>query len=107
MYTISGTTIKMTRGDTFISEVEILDASGETYTPAAGDVITFALKKTYWDAQPKISKTIDHDTMLLQLDPADTAELDAGRYVYDIEIVMTGGVKDTFISGVWILEQEV
>ena len=104
MYTISGTTVRQTRGDTFISEVEILDNEGHAYEPKTGETVTYTLKKAYWDATPKITKAIDTETMLLQLDPADTATLPTGRYVYDIAIVMQGGVKDTFISGVWILE---
>lgn len=104
MYTISGTTVRHTRGDAFISEVEIYDAAGQAYEPTASDVVTFRLKKTYWDATPKVTKTIDTEDMLLQLDPADTETLEPGRYAYSIDIVMAGGVRDTFISGVWILE---
>ena len=107
MYTISGTTVRQTRGDSFISEVEIYDQEGKAYTPQPTDTITYAMKKTYWDAKPLVTKSIDKETMLLQLDPEDTDELATGRYVYDIDIVMLGGVKDTFISGVWILEPEV
>lgn len=104
MYTISGTTVRQTQGDSFISEVEIYDQDGKPYTPQPTDTITFTMKKTYWDATPTVTKSISADNMLLELEPEDTATLATGRYVYDIDIVMLGGVKDTFISGVWILE---
>ena len=106
MYEIIGTTIKLIRGDSFISEVTIYDSDGSTYTPELGDVITFAMKRSHYDAEAEVTKTIPNDTMILQLDPADTEDLSLGRYVYDIDIVMDG-VKDTFISGVFILLPEV
>lgn len=104
MYKITGTTISMKKGDTFICEVTIYDAEGNEYTPKAGETVTFELRKTYWDATPKITKSLDTETMILQLAPADTEELATGRYEYTITIVLQGGIKDTFISGTLILE---
>ena len=43
MYRVDGTRIQMTRGDTFLATISITQGD-EPYTPAAGDVITFALK---------------------------------------------------------------
>ena len=108
MQSIVGTTITLTKGDTFKATVTMETASGEKYTPAAGDVIRFALKKNYSDAQPLIHKTIPHDTMLLQLVPSDTSERDIGKYVYDIEITYANGDIDTFIDRAqFILTEEV
>lgn len=96
MYSIDGTTIRLTRGDTFEAEITIM-IDDEPYTPVEGDVITFAMKKEYTDAEPLIEKVIPHSTMTLQLSPSDTAGLSFGHYVYDIDIVFTNGNKDTFI----------
>ena len=106
MYEIIGTTVKMTRGDSFVSEVTIYNADGTKYTPGATDVITFAMKRSEYDAQVAVTKTIPYDTQILQMDPADTKDLALGRYIYDIDIVKDG-MKDTFISGVFILLPEV
>lgn len=107
MFSINGTTISLTRGDTFEADVTIL-SDGKPYTPVEGDVITFAMKKEYTDAEPLIEKAIPHATMVLQLDPSDTADLSFGHYVYDIDIVFSNGNKDTFISeGDLVLTPEV
>lgn len=97
MVEIKGTTIKMTRGDTLSLTITIMNGA-EPYEVQAGDVIRFALKKTYQDAEPLIEKTIDNETLGLQLEPEDTKELPFGSYVYDIEITMEDGTVDTFIA---------
>ena len=105
MYTVDGTTIRMTRGDTVAIEVG-MTRSGSAYTPQADDSLRFALKHAkftaartdYEDAQPLITKTIPTDTMLLRIEPEDTAELGFGEYAYDIEITFANGDVDTFIA---------
>lgn len=104
MYKITGTTIRLTRGDTFICEVTIYDAEGNEYTPKAGETVTFEMRKTYWEATPLITKSLDTETMILQLASADTENLATGRYQYTIAIILQGNIKDTFISGTLILE---
>ena len=102
---VSGTTIKMTRGDTLNLKVNILK-DGEPYTPEEGDTIRFAMKHNkiksdnsgYTDEEPLILKEIPTDTMTLVLDPEDTKGLAFDTYVYDIEITFSDGAVDTFIS---------
>jgi len=79
---IKGTSITLTRGDTLRVKINIL-LDGEEYTPSSGDSIRFALKhpimnskKTaYKDTEPLLIKQIPYDTLILQLDPADTKAL--------------------------------
>ena len=106
MYNIYGTKIHLTRGDTLIANLEI-KRDDETYIPAVGDVIRFAMKKDYKDEEPLIIKTIDNNDMVLRLDSSDTKSLEFGEYVYDIQITMEDGTVDTFISDVFIVEPEV
>ena len=106
MYNIYGTKIHLTRGDTLIANLEI-KRDDETYIPAVGDVIRFAMKKDYKDEEPLILKTIDNNEMVLRLDSSDTKSLEFGEYVYDIQITMEDGTVDTFISDVFIVEPEV
>lgn len=98
MQKIIGNNITLTRGDTFKATVTMTAEDGSAYTPEAGDVIRFAMKRSYRDADPLITKTLDHASMLLQLDPADTKELSYGDYVYDIELTYENGDVDTFID---------
>ena len=102
---ISGTTIKMTRGDTLNVQVSILKDS-EPYAPQVGDSVRFALKRNkiksdrsgYADDDPLILKDIPTDTLILTLDPEDTKQLPFDTYVYDIEITFADGAVDTFID---------
>lgn len=45
-YNITGTTITLTRGDTFEALVSATKRDGTQYIPVAGDTIRFALSKT-------------------------------------------------------------
>lgn len=97
-YKIKGTSITLTKGDTFRATVSITDSDGEPYTPEDGDSIRFAMKQNYTDESPLILKDISIDTLCLQLDPDDTKSLDVGKYVYDIELTRSNGDVDTFIT---------
>ena len=105
MVSITGTTIKLTRGDTLVVIVSMTRA-GRAYVPDENDVIRFALKRAamkpdrvaYVDDEPLVTKTIPNDTLQLKLEPNDTKDLAFGRYVYDIEITMGDGSVDTFIN---------
>ena len=103
---IEGTTIYLTRGDTFAATVEIKNADGSAYEVQNGDVIKFALKSAkmrasnteFADVQPLILKTIPNATLRLEIAPNDTKKLPFAAYKYDIEITKAGGVVDTFIN---------
>lgn len=97
-YSVSGTTITLTRGDSFIAEISITDQDNKPYNPVAGDSVRFAMKVSYEDAEPLLVKNIPVDTMKLVLDPEDTKHLAFGKYVYDIELTKATGEVDTFIT---------
>ena len=107
--------ITLTRGDTLRVKVEIIK-NEELYYPTSGDRVRFALKhpellpdgSDYKDVDPIIIKDIPYDTMILELEPADTKTLAFGRYVYDIEITFEDGTVDTFITAApFVLTEEV
>lgn len=99
MIKLSGTTIKMTRGDTLRLNLTLKDEEGNEYTPLIGDKIRFAMKQTYNDAEPLILKDIPIHTMQLVLNPEDTKNLpQPATYVYDLQITYTNGDVDTFID---------
>lgn len=95
---ITGTTITLTRGDTFEALVSATKRDGTQYIPVEGDVIRFAMKENYDDPRPLLVKDIPIDTMMLVLEPQDTADLNFGKYVYDIQLTKANGKVDTFIS---------
>lgn len=97
-YGISGTTISLTRGDTFVAQISITDSEGNAYTPVEGDSIRFAMKAKYTDDAPLLVKDIPIDTMELRIEPSDTKLLSFGTYVYDIQLTKASGEVDTFIT---------
>ena len=97
MFKITGTTIRLTRGDSFFATVVMKNQDGTSYQPQTGDEITFTLKKYYTDDNALLTKSIDIDTLLLSIDPEDTEDLPFGWYVYDICLVKANGDVDTFI----------
>lgn len=108
-YSIKGNNITLTRGDTFIAQIEMVK-NEEVYTPQEGDLIRFAVKQKYKDPDESvlINKQIPIDTMLLEIEPSDTKPLTMGKdYVYDIEYTDSLGHVDTFISGILHIGEEV
>lgn len=110
MYSIKGTTISLTRGDTFVAVISLTRGS-ERYEPAEGDTIRFALKDYHMNAQQTawvdetvlVTKNVPTDTMQLKLDPEDTKDLHFGQYRYDIELTYANGDVDTFIENAVII----
>lgn len=99
MVSITGTTIKMTRGDTLRVTLDLFDEEGNKYTPIAGDSLRFAMKRNYNESTPILLKNIPNDSLLLWLEPDDTKNLpQPSSYVYDIEITYANGDVDTFID---------
>lgn len=94
----SNNAIYLTRGDTFKAVLTITYPDGSIYTPIEGDSIRFAMKRDVEDTECLILKDIPIDTMMLQLDPADTKELEFGSYIYDIQLTKANGDVDTFIT---------
>ena len=106
MYEVIGNQIKLVKGDTFYATVEVYDGD-EAYTPTENEVVKFGLKLRYADEECLIEKVIPNDTLILKLEPEDTADLAVLTYVYDIEITRENGDKDTFIRGTLTLLNEV
>lgn len=105
MFKIYENDIALTRGDTLETNVEIIK-DGEVYTPTAGDVVRFSVKRKeftndgydFVDQVPLIDIEIPSD-MVLVVEPQHTEFLGFGVYHYDIDITMEDGYKSTFVSG--------
>ena len=119
-YSVQGTTIKLTRGDSLILQVvkkrKKDKEPSEIYIPEEGDTVRFALKRNimnpektkYLDKKPLIEKDIPIKTLILRLESEDTKFLEFGNYIYDIELTTKDGIVDTFIADAdFILTPEV
>lgn len=99
--------ISLTRGDTLLLRVFLENKDGSKRTLEGGDSLRFALKKSYRDNRCLVIKPIPTDTMLLELEPLDTKNLQFGRYDYDIELTDSEGHVSTPIIGSLTLTKEV
>lgn len=107
-YSVKGTTITLTRGDSFAADIGITQPNGDPYIPSEGDQVRFAMKRNVKEEEVLILKEIPIDTLRLVLDPEDTKDLDFGNYVYDIQLTKSTGEVDTFITkSTLILTEEV
>lgn len=97
-YSVKGTSITLTRGDSFAADIGIIQPDGEPYAPSEGDQIRFAMKRNVKDEEVLILREIPIDTMRLVLTPEDTKDLEFGSYVYDIQLTKSTGEVDTFIT---------
>lgn len=108
MYEINGTSIRLTRGDSFYCQVSMKHRDGTDYIPQEGDTVRFALKKDYKNGEPLVLKDIPTDTLILHLEPEDTKGLNYAKYVYDIELTTAEGDVDTFIEKAqFVISEEV
>jgi len=104
------TEIYLTKGDSLCIDVTIQDAEGNAYTPKANDVIRFAMKKSIWDEEPLILKTLDNNALQINFSPAETKTLSVfnSPYIWDIELSNTSDdIVDTFLAGKLYITEEV
>jgi len=108
MKKVSNNKITLTRGDTCRIKLSLKDSSGNDFVPGDGDVIRFAAKRYYTDPEPVIYIIVPNDTLILEIKPEDTKNLDFGTYVYDMQITFADGTIDTFVSKSMLrIEEEV
>lgn len=101
--------ICLTRGDTGIFTVTLLQENGEEYEPQEGSSMRFALSKKYGSTSGEclIVKDIPTSTMTLELEPEDTKSLPFGDYLYDIEFTDYLGRVSTVIMAKFKITKEV
>ena len=91
--------IKMVRGDTACIEISL-----DNHTLVKGDQVKFTVKKSMTSEEVSIQKIIteftDEGTAMLRLLEEDTKDLDAGDYLYEIEVRLIDGTIDTIINAV-------
>lgn len=88
--------ITMTRGDTLSFGMEVTDEEGDGIEL---DTAFFTCKKSYSDDEYVFQKSLTSGISMIEagqyavrVAPADTKDLDAGKYFYDLEIGVNGDV---------------
>lgn len=105
MYSVSKTTISMTRGDTVRIQLALTEPDGEAYVPTEGDEIRFAATPK-WGTETCVRIDVPTDTLLLEIQPSDTKQLAFGDYWYDIQLTRANGDVDTFVDRAKLVVKE-
>lgn len=102
--------ISLTRGDTGLFTISLVDKYGDEYVPQAGSTLRFAMSKKYGATAGEvvIEKNIPIATMKLEIEPSDTKPLGIGSsYVYDIELTDPQGKVSTVVMAKFTVTKEV
>lgn len=95
MLTCQNNTIVLTRGDTAILKLNIVDEKGTPYKLTDGDVVIFTLKRSVRERDVIFQKSMVDEKITIQ--PQDTANLEYGQYFYDVELTKEDGFVATVI----------
>lgn len=91
-------TIQLTRGDTARITVSITNSATEqSYSIASTDVLELTVRKAVSDAESCIHKTLTGSGTFHIL-PADTKDLNFGKYKYDVQLTTDAGDVYTVIG---------
>lgn len=95
MLTCQNNTIVLTRGDTAILKLNIVDEKGTPYKLTDGDVVIFTLKRSVRERDVIFQKSMVDGKIIIH--PQDTSHLEYGQYVYDVELTKEDGFVATVI----------
>ena len=98
MLTVIGNRIYLTQRDSAYLQINLKDNSGATYIPYAGDKIYFKVRKNIFSDTVVFVKEIPVDTLILELTPADTVNLEITSYRYEVEVQSLLGQNFTVIN---------
>jgi len=101
--------ISLTRGDTGLFHLVLVDKDGSEYVPAEGSKLRFAMSTKYYSSREEvvILKDIPIDTMELEIRPEDTKTLKPTTYKYDIELTDEVGHVSTVVMSTFKITEEV
>lgn len=97
---VTGTNIYITRGDTESLSVALREPNGFAIPMAAGDKVYLTVKKNINTADKILQFVVEEfvdGKAVIEIQPSDTAELEYGIYVYDIQVSLSNGTKRTII----------
>lgn len=95
MLNCQNNTITLTRGDTAVLKLDIIDEQGIPYDVTDSDVVIFTLKRSVLDKAVVFQKSMVDGKITIQ--PQDTANLEYGQYFYNVELTKEDGFVATVI----------
>jgi len=99
------------QGATYESELDLVNDDGNTIN-VAGYVFTGQIRKSYYSVKPAANLTISvtdaaNGNVLISLNAATTANIKAGRYVYDVKMTDTANVVTRIVEGIITITPQV
>ena len=76
--------IFLTRGDTCVLKLAVTDSEEQPYD-YSNDTVQLTVKTSTYTNTAIIQKNISGDSFVIE--PSDTANLEYGKYVYDVQII--------------------
>lgn len=97
------------QGTTFMVSVDLLDADNEPIDVTNIQAVA-QLRKHYTSNNfVEITTELDEFTneLILSLTPEQTSNIEAGRYVYDVNLIFEDGTVDRILEGVITVSPQV
>lgn len=99
------------QGASYESEIDLVGDDGESIN-VAGYVFSGQIRKSYYSTKPTANLTISivnaaNGNVLMSLNAATTANIKAGRYVYDVKMTDTSNVVTRVVEGIITITPQV
>jgi hypothetical protein len=99
------------QGTTFETSIDLTNDDG-TSVNVAGYVFSAQVRKSYYSVNPTANITVTitnpaSGNVKLSIDAANTANIRAGRYLYDVKMTNTTGVTTRVIEGIITVTPQV
>ena len=106
MLIIKNNRIYITKGDTGTLQLSLESINNTVVRVEEGDNIKLTVKKLASDIEPLIQLTAD-ETGQFTVSPEDTKQLNAGVYVYDVQLTREGNIYTVIPQNYFEIKEEV
>lgn len=105
------TELTLDQGTTFESTIDLVNDDGVAIN-VAGYVFSGQIRKSYYSLNPTANLTITvsdsaNGNVLVSINAAATANIAAGRYLYDIKMTDTSNVVTRIVEGIITVTPQV
>lgn len=105
------TELTINQGATFESDLDLVDDDGSAIN-VAGYVFSGQIRKSYYSLNPTANLTLNivnaaNGNVNIVLSAATTANIKAGRYVYDVKMTDTANVTTRIVEGIITVTPQV
>lgn len=100
------------QGTTFNNIINLTDDVTNAYINVSGYVVRSQMRRSYYSANASATITCTitdapNGEITMSMTAANTANLKAGRYLYDVEIVDTNGNVSRILEGIISITPEI